>query len=93
MEKAEETCSQLLRAPGLARPLRQKASYRRALSRQHQATEAGVGETGAKLARRAYRDAYVAMKLSQQVGSLVEVPIAVGLSGSLLGRDDGHGIS
>lgn len=58
---AEETCSQLLRTPGLGTPLRQKASYRRAIARKR-LTEEGEG---ARLAMKAYRDAYLAVKLSQ----------------------------
>lgn len=62
---AEATCSQLLRTSGLSRPLRQKASYRRAVARQRQVDAAGTGGAGSGLARKAYRDAYLSVKLSQ----------------------------
>lgn len=63
---AEATCSQLLGTPGLARPLRQKASYRRAMARQRQVDMEGTTEdAGSRLARKAYRDAYLSVKLSQ----------------------------
>eukprot|EP00904_Undaria_pinnatifida_P008322 jgi/Undpi1/461/HiC_scaffold_1.g00457.m1 len=79
---AEATCSQLLRTPGLARPLRQKASYRRAMARQRQVEEAGVGVAGSRLAQKAYRDAYLSVKLSQGAGGAGPAegdPKAVGL--------------
>ncbi|CAM9873792.1 unnamed protein product, partial [Hapterophycus canaliculatus] len=66
---AEATCSQLLRTPGLSRPVRQKASYRRGVSRKRQA-EAAEGKTaGSRLAQKAYRDAYLSVELSQSAGA------------------------
>ncbi|CBN78396.1 expressed unknown protein [Ectocarpus siliculosus] len=66
---AEATCSQLLKTPGLPRPLRQKASYRRGMSRKRQAEAAGAGAAGSRLAQRAYRDAYLSVELSNDGGA------------------------
>ncbi|CAM9215912.1 unnamed protein product [Discosporangium mesarthrocarpum] len=80
LSAAEGTCTLLLKTQGLGRPLRQKAYYRRALARFRQICGVSTGdgpgdgpvsESGsvtADLPMKAYRDAYLALRLSQLDG-------------------------
>ncbi|CAN0050980.1 unnamed protein product [Scytosiphon promiscuus] len=91
---AEATCSQLLRTPGLSRPIRQKASYRRGVSRRRQAEEAKGKTAASRLAQKAYRDVYLAVELSQSAGAAGPTagdPKAVKLMAEMEAKDWGQG--
>lgn len=49
------------------------------MARQRQVEEAGVGVAGSRLAQKAYRDAYLSVKLSQ-VGGIWDVTVTFFLS-------------